>query len=158
MRCYFSTQLPHTSHTRAVMSNQLQYWKTRRHTSQHRRPDALHAADMVQLQHFNRSIPFYMLPSDIRAFVNKVASSGSHGLPAGWQRILPLHDVHRNGCQGSTIIIYSSSGRRNVSRHTRQPNLIGLMVLSTSSSALLHFSVITCGGTVGFKICVFSWV
>ena len=27
---------------------------------------------MVQLQHFNRSIPFYMLLNDTRAFVNKV--------------------------------------------------------------------------------------
>ena len=37
-----------------------------RQTSLHRRPGALHAADMVQLQHFNRSIPFYMLLSDTR--------------------------------------------------------------------------------------------
>ena len=37
-----------------------------RQTSLHRRPGALYAADMVQLQHFNRSISFYMLLSDKR--------------------------------------------------------------------------------------------
>ena len=38
-----------------------------RQTPLHRRPGALHAIDMVQLQHyFNRSIPFYMLLSDTR--------------------------------------------------------------------------------------------
>ena len=37
-----------------------------RQTSLHRRPGALHAVDMVQLQHFNRSIPFYMLFSNTR--------------------------------------------------------------------------------------------
>ena len=48
------------------MSSQLQHRKTFRQTSLHRRTGALHAADMVQLQHFNRSIPFYMLLSDTR--------------------------------------------------------------------------------------------
>ena len=37
-----------------------------RQTSLHRRPGALYAADMVQLQHFSRSISFYMLLSDKR--------------------------------------------------------------------------------------------
>ena len=64
-----------------------------------------YAADIVQLQHFNRNIPFYMLLSDTRAFVNKVAGSGGHGLPGGWHSALSPHDVDRNGCQGSTIII-----------------------------------------------------
>ena len=35
-----------------------------RQTSLYRRSGPLHAADVVQLQHFNRSIPFFMLLSD----------------------------------------------------------------------------------------------
>ena len=46
---------------------------TGRQTSLHHRPGALHTADMVRLQHFNRSIPFYMHLSDTGAFANKVA-------------------------------------------------------------------------------------
>ena len=53
------------------MSSQLQYRKIVRQTSLHHRPGALHAADMVQPQHFNRGIPFYMIFSDTR--------EGGHG-------------------------------------------------------------------------------
>ena len=67
---------------------------------------------MVQLQHFNRSIPFYMILSDTCAFVNKVAGSGGHA-PAGGQSALHPHDVHRSGSQGSAIII-DSSGRQSI--------------------------------------------
>ena len=74
----------------------------------HRRPDALHSADVVQLQHFD------MLLNDTRAFVNKVAGCGGYGLPGIWQGAFSPHDVHRNGSQGSTIIIYSSSGHSGV--------------------------------------------
>ena len=35
-----------------------------RHAALHGRTGALHATDMVQLEHFDRSIPFYMLLSD----------------------------------------------------------------------------------------------
>ena len=90
------------SHTRAAMSSQLQYRKKGRQTSRHRRLGALHAADMKQLQLFNRSTPFYTLLSDTRPFVNKVAGSGDHGLPVEWQSALSPHDVPRNGCQGCT--------------------------------------------------------
>ena len=63
----------------------------------------IHAAHMVQLQRFNHAISFYTL--DTRAFVNKVSGSGGRGLVGGWQSVVCPHDVHRSGCQGSTIII-----------------------------------------------------
>ena len=93
------------THTSNHVMSTVEYRKTGRQTSLHRRPGVLRATDMVQLQHFNRSISFYMLLSDTRAFVNKVAGSGGHGLPWGWQSAFSPHDVHQNGCQGTTIII-----------------------------------------------------
>ena len=64
------------------MSSQLRNRKTGRHTSLHRRPGALHPADIGQLQLFD------MLLSDTRALVNKVAGSGGYGLPGIWQECL----------------------------------------------------------------------
>ena len=51
-------------------------------------------------------------------------------MAGGCQSALSPHDVHRSGYQGSTTIIIYSSGRRSVSvsRHTRQPNLTGLLL------------------------------
>ena len=69
-----------------------------------------------------------MLLSDTCAFVNKSRAAGSsgHGLRRGWQSALSPYDVDRSGCQRRTIIYYSE--RRSVIRHTRQPNLTGLLL------------------------------
>ena len=132
--------------------------RTGRHTSRHRRQGALHAgADTVQLQqHFNRSIPFYMLLNDTRVFVKQSrAGISGQGLPGGWQSALSPHDVHRSGCQCSTIIIYSS-GRRSVFRQTRQPNLSGLL-LSTLSSPPRYLVTCRLAILLAFKFEFFSW-
>ena len=129
--------------------------RTGRHTSRHRRQGALHAgADTVQLQqHFNRSIPFYMLLNDTRVFVKQSrAGISGQGL---WQSALSPHDVHRSGCQCSTIIIYSS-GRRSVFRQTRQPNLSGLL-LSTLSSPPRYLVTCRLAILLAFKFEFFSW-
>ena len=114
------------------MSSQLQYRKTERQTSLHRRSGALFAADIVQLQHLN------MLLSDTRALVNKVAGSGGHGLLEYGRVLCPTMTFTKTDdfslktdarAARFTIIVYGC-GRRSVCRNTRQPNLTG-MLLST---------------------------
>ena len=82
---------------------------------------------MVQLQHFNRSIPFYMLLSDTPAFVKmkSLVVTAMAYLEDGRVPYPPMTFTEMDARH--SIIIYSS-GRRSVSRHTRQPNLTGLLL------------------------------
>ena len=141
---YYSTQVLHTSQDEPPIQVNC---STVRQGDRHPctvDPSALHAADTVQLQHFN---PFYMPMSDTRAFVNKVAGSDDHGLPGGWQSALSPHDVHRNGWTASLLLKAVGAGFFP-SYQATEPGRSSAEHVKLRSPLLL--GVVACSGTVGF--------
>ena len=139
MRNYFiSTQLPYSSaHTRAAMSSQLQYRKTARQTSLHRRPGDASVFRRTQgpqvsgcaCLHFLREQSWLWrawpawriskcLVSPLRS--PKKRMSGQHHYHLQYN-----NDSERSSAACHTTRQSNSSGRRSVSGHIRQPNSSG---------------------------------